>query len=65
MLFISMIGMLLAVLAFFNYPKVYGEEQEQPAISICQEKLNETKCNQIESVCPIIMVWKDRDPYTH
>ena len=53
MLFILMIGMLLLVeLALFNYPKVYGEEQVQPAISICQEKLNETKCNQIEPVCP-------------
>jgi hypothetical protein len=53
MLFILMIGILLLVeLALFNYPKVYGEEQVQPAISICQEKLNETKCNQIEPVCP-------------
>jgi hypothetical protein len=36
----------------FNYLKVYGEEQEQPTISICQEELNETECNQIEPVCP-------------
>jgi hypothetical protein len=48
MLFILVIGiLLLAEFALFNYPKVYGEEQVQPAISICQEKLNETKCNQI------------------
>ena len=53
MMFIAMIGMLLLVgLALFNYLKVYGEEQEQPTISICQEELNETKCNQIEPVCP-------------
>jgi hypothetical protein len=52
MMFIAMIGMLLVGLALFNYLKVYGEEQEQPTISICQEELNETKCNQIEPVCP-------------
>jgi hypothetical protein len=53
MLFILVIGILLLVeLALFNYPEVYGEEQVQPAISICQEKLNETECNQIEPVCP-------------
>ena len=53
MLFILVLGiLLLAELALFNYPIVYGEEQVQPAISICQEKLNETKCNQIEPVCP-------------
>ena len=52
-MFIAMIGMLLLVeLALFNYLQVYGEEQEQPTISICQEELNETKCNQIEPVCP-------------
>jgi hypothetical protein len=54
-MFITMIGMLLLVgLALFNYLKVYGEEQEQeqPTISICQEELNETKCNEIEPVCP-------------
>jgi hypothetical protein len=51
-MFIAMIGMLLVGLALFNYLKVYGEEQEQPTISICQEELNETKCNQIEPVCP-------------
>jgi len=44
--------LVLAELALFNYPIVYGEEQVQPAISICQEKLNETECNQIEPVCP-------------
>ena len=54
-IFILVIGILLLVeLALFNYPKVYGKAQLQPAISICQEKLNETKCNQIESVCPEI-----------
>jgi hypothetical protein len=52
MMFIAMVGMLLVGLALFNYLKVYGEEQEQPTISICQEELNETKCNQIEPVCP-------------
>jgi hypothetical protein len=57
MMFIAMIGMLLLVgLALFNCLKVYGEEQEQeqeqPTISICQEELNETKCNEIEPVCP-------------
>ncbi|MDQ3977333.1 MAG: hypothetical protein M3264_12480 [Thermoproteota archaeon] len=55
MMFITMIGMLLLVgLALFNCLKVYGEEQEQeqPTISICQEELNETKCNEIEPVCP-------------
>ena len=52
MMFIAMIGMLLVGLALFNYLKVYGEEQEQHTISICQEELNETKCNQIEPVCP-------------
>ena len=55
MMFLAMIGMLvLTGLASFNYLKVSGEEQEQkqPAISICQEELNETKCNQIEPVCP-------------
>ena len=53
MLFILVIGiLLLAELALFNYPIVYGVEQVQPAISICQEKLNETECNQIEPVCP-------------
>ncbi len=52
---LAMIGMLvIAGLASFNYLKVSVEEQEQkqPAISICQEELNETKCNQIEPVCP-------------
>ncbi len=46
---LAMIGILA-----FNYLKVSGEEQEQeqPTISICQEELNETKCNQIEPVCP-------------
>jgi hypothetical protein len=57
MMFIAMIGMLLLVgLALFNCLKLYGEEQEQeqeqPTISICQEELNETKCNEIEPVCP-------------
>ena len=53
MLFILVLGiLLLAELALFNYPIVYGVEQVQPAISICQEKLNETECNQIEPVCP-------------
>jgi hypothetical protein len=46
--------LVLTGLASFNYLKVSGEEQEQeqPTISICQEELNETKCNQIEPVCP-------------
>jgi hypothetical protein len=55
MMFLAMIGMLVITgLASFNYLKVSVEEQEQkqPAISICQEELNETKCNQIEPVCP-------------
>jgi hypothetical protein len=53
MMFLAMIGILvLTGLASFNYLKVSGEEQEQPTISICQEELNETKCNQIEPVCP-------------
>jgi hypothetical protein len=55
MMFLAMIGILvLTGLASFNYLKVSGEEQEeeQPIISICQEELNETKCNQIEPVCP-------------
>ena len=54
-MFLAMIGILvLTGLASFNYLKVSGEEQEQeqPTISICQEELNETKCNQIEPVCP-------------
>ena len=53
-MFLAMIGILvLTGLASFNYLKVSGEEQEQeqPTISICQEELNETKCNQIEPVC--------------
>jgi hypothetical protein len=54
MMFIAML--LLVGLALFNCLKVYGEEQEQeqeqPTISICQEELNETKCNEIEPVCP-------------
>jgi hypothetical protein len=34
-------------------PQLVGLAQEQqPAISICQEELNKTKCNQIEPVCP-------------
>jgi hypothetical protein len=55
MVFLAMIGILvLTGLASFNYLKVSGEEQEQeqPTISICQEELNETKCNQIVPVCP-------------
>ena len=57
MIFLSTIGILvLTGLASFNYLEVSGEEQEQeqeqPTISICQEELNETKCNQIEPVCP-------------
>jgi hypothetical protein len=55
MMFLAMIGILvLTGLASFNCLKVSGEEQEQeqPTISICQEELNETKCNQIEPVCP-------------
>jgi hypothetical protein len=55
LMFIAMIGMLLLVgLSLFNYLKVYGEEQEQqqPTISVCKEDINETKCNQIEPVCP-------------
>jgi hypothetical protein len=57
MMFLAMIGILvLTGLASFNYLKVSGEEQEQeqeqPTITICQEELNETKCNQIEPVCP-------------
>ena len=55
MMFFATIGILvLTGLASFNYLKVSGEEQEQeqPTISICQEELNETKCNQIEPVCP-------------
>ncbi len=55
LMFIAMIGMLLLVaLPLFDYLKVYGEEQEQelPTISICKEGINETKCNQIEPVCP-------------
>jgi hypothetical protein len=62
MMFLAMIGILVLLvltgLASFNYLKVSGEEQEQeqeqeqPTISICQEELNETKCNQIEPVCP-------------
>jgi hypothetical protein len=53
MMFLAMIGMLLLTgLASFNHLKVSGEEQDQPTISICQEELNETKCNQIEPVCP-------------
>ena len=54
-MFLAMIGMLvLTGLASFNYLKVSVEEQEQkqPAISVCQEELNETKCKQIEPVCP-------------
>jgi hypothetical protein len=52
-MFIATIGMLLVVgFALFNYIEGYGEVQEQPAISICQEELNETKCDQIEPVCP-------------
>jgi hypothetical protein len=54
-MFIAMIGMLLLVgLSLFSYLKVYGEgqEQEQPTISVCKEGINETKCNQIEPVCP-------------
>jgi len=27
-------------------------QEQKPTISICQEELNETKCNQIEPVCP-------------
>jgi hypothetical protein len=54
---IAIIGMLLLVgLSLFSYLKVYGEEQEkeqeQPTISVCKEGINETKCNQIEPVCP-------------
>jgi hypothetical protein len=55
MMFLAIIGMLvLTGLTSFNYLKVSVEEQEQkkPAISICQDELNETKCNQIEPVCP-------------
>jgi hypothetical protein len=55
LMFIAMIGMLLLVgLSLFNYLKVYGEEQEQQqtTISVCKEDINETKCNQIEPVCP-------------
>jgi hypothetical protein len=57
MIFLAMIGILaLTGLASFNYLKVSGEEREQeqerPTISICQEELNETKCNQVEPVCP-------------
>jgi hypothetical protein len=57
MMFLATIGILvLTGLASFNYLEVSGEEQEQeqeqPTISICQEELNETKCNQIEPVCP-------------
>lgn len=53
LMFIAMIGMLLLVgLALFNYLKVYGEEQEKPTISVCKENINETKCNQIEPICP-------------
>jgi hypothetical protein len=52
-MFIAMIGMLLLVgLALFNYLKVNGQEQEQPTISICQEELDETQCDQIKPVCP-------------
>ena len=54
-MFLAMIGMLvLTGLASFNYLKVSVEEQEQkqPAISICQEELNKTKCEQIEPVRP-------------
>lgn len=55
MMSLAMIGTLvLAGLASFNYLKVSGggQEEEQPTISICQEELNKTKCNQIEPVCP-------------
>jgi hypothetical protein len=55
MMSLAMIGMLvLTGLASFSYLKVSGgeQEEEQPTISICQEELNETKCNQIEPVCP-------------
>ena len=56
MMFLATIGILvLTGLTSFNYLEVSGEEQEQqeqPTISICQEELNETKCNQIEPVCP-------------
>jgi hypothetical protein len=55
MMFLAMIGILvLTGIASFNYLKGSGEEQEQerPTISICQEELNETKCNQVEPVCP-------------
>jgi hypothetical protein len=54
-MFLATIGIVvLTGLASFNYLKLSGEEQEQeqPTISICQEELNETKCNQIEPVCP-------------
>jgi hypothetical protein len=55
MMYLAMIGILvLTGLTSFNYLKVSGEEQEQerPTISICQEELNETKCNQVEPICP-------------
>ena len=56
-MFLATIGILvLTGLASLNYLEISGEEQEQeqeqPTISICQEELNETKCNQIEPVCP-------------